>query len=281
MPFHYRSAWTREADDIFNVRRSPAILCTNRQIYNEASTLFYSELNVHLQPGDVVWTGVGKDIVKPQWAFKALDDRMHLRLSGSTPHLKPEVDTGMGPHMLARFKNITFETHFLWEIMALDHFQDQLSLPNNIALVKNAVDQIASGSMVNTIRTVDLEEYAGRNTAFYRYSKFIHLIVEILSQSSSIIRLNMLFDVRVLRLYEYFLNWKSGRRGTGESVMVSFLESGVLTPLQQLSNVQSIRFRFASEHADGRSCELDCSHHGVLVDLKQKIERNHAVRNAL
>ena len=208
-------------------------------------------------------------------------DVPHSRLSRSTLHQKPAVDTGMGPHMLARFKNITFETDFAWEIMALDHFRDQLSLPNNIALVKNAVDQIASGFIVNTIQTEKLEEYAGRNIPFYRYSKLIHLLVEILSQSSNIIRLNMLFDVRLIGQYEYFLNCKSGRRETVESVMVSFLDSEVLTPLQRLSNVQSIRFRFSSVHTDGRSCELDCSHHGVLVDLKQKIERNHVVRNAL
>ena len=66
-----------------------------------------------------------------------------------------------------------------------------------------------------------------------------------------------------------------------ERAAACFLHSEVLPPLEKLSNVQSIRIRFACGQADGQICELESNHHSVLADLKQKFERNHAVRKAL
>ena len=290
----YGSVWTQHLKDIYDVRRSPAILRTNRQIYNEASSLFYSELDVRLQPGDVVLIALGKDPVKPrktQWTVSELDDTPHTDPSGSTLHPTPELDAVMGPHMLARFRKITFETDFEWEIMALESYGDHLSLLNRIPLDQNALDQnalqqIAPDLFINTIRTVNFEEDARHNIHFYRHSTFLHQLIEILSKSSDIIRLDMLFDVWQVAYYEYDyggnLDTSSRRRKmveTCERAVASFLHSGVLAPLEKLSNVQSIRFRFAGEDSDGRRCELESNHHNVLVDLKQKIERNHAVRN--
>lgn len=287
----YGSAWAQDGNDIFNVRRSPAILRTNRQIYNEASSLFYSELRVYLQPGDVVWMAIGKDIVKPrktQWTFNALDDTLHPDLSGSTLHPKPEADAVMGPHVLAQFKNITFETDFSWEILALDAYRHQVSLANDIALDENKLDQIAPELFISTIRTVNLDAYARHDITFYRHSKFVDQLVEVLSQSSDIIRFNMLFDVRVVAHHEYDfdvnLEESSKRRKMMEAwerAKVCFLQSGVLTPLEKLSNVKSISFRFASEYFGCEFCELEPKNHSVLDDLKQKIERKYAVRNTV
>ena len=290
----YGSVWTQHLKDTSDVRRSPAILRTNRQIYNEASSLFYSELDVRLQTGDVVWISLGKDFVKPrktQWTVNELDDTPHADPSGSTLRPKPKLDAVMGPHMLARFRKITFETDFEWEIMALKSYGDHLSLPNRIPLDQNALDlnaleQIAPDLFINTIRTADLEEDARHSIHFYRHSTFVHRLIEILSKSSDIIRLDMLFDVRPVVYYEFNyegdLDARSRNRKmveTCERAVADFLHSGILAPLEKLSNVQSIRFRFAGANSVGKHCELESNRHSVLVDLKQKIERNHAFRN--
>ena len=272
---------------MFNVRRSPAILRTNRQIYDEASSLFYSGLNVHLQSRDVVSMATGKDIGKPrktQRTFNVVDGIPHTDPSGSTLHPKPNVGAVMGPHMLARFKNITFETDFAWEIMALGAYKHQLSLAND----GRTLDQIAPELFISTIRTVDLEADARREITFYRHSRFVDQLIERLSQSSDITRLDVLFDVRVVAHYDYKRNVKfepmSSKKGkmmeAWARAKVCFLQSGALTPLEKLSNVQSIRFRFATEHTGGRFREPE-TNHSVFVDLKQKIERNYAVRNAV
>ena len=234
----------------------------------------------------------GKDIVRPretQWTFSVLDDTQHADRSGSTLDSKPDVAAVMGPHVLAQFKNITFETDFSWEIMALDAYKDQLSLANGIALDEKTLDQIAPEVFIDIIRTVNLEVHARHDITFYRHTKFVDQLIEILSQSSDIIRLDMLFDLRVVAHYEYDFDVKldtesSKRRKMMEAwerAKVCFLESGVLTPLEKLSNVQSIRFRFASEFNSREFCELESNHHSELVDLKRKIERNYAVRDGL
>ena len=152
---------------------------------------------MHLQPGDVVWIAIGEDIVKPrkrQWTYNLLNDITHTDLSGSALYPKPELDAVMGLYMLARFKRITFEIDFGWEITALDAYpihwhagrksqgfsptsqaflrpasgwDKQLLLPSKIALDENVLDQVAPDLFINTIRTV-------------------HQLIEILSKPSDI-----------------------------------------------------------------------------------------------
>ena len=84
-----------------DVRRFPAILCTNRQIYNEASYLFYSELEVHIQPGDVLCMNTGKDIVKASerlWRHNPLNGTGTTNSSGFTDYAKPELEGVLEPH---------------------------------------------------------------------------------------------------------------------------------------------------------------------------------------
>ena len=153
---------------------------------------------MHLQPGDVVWIAIGEDIVKPrkrQWTYNLLNDITHTDLSGSALYLKPELDAVMGLYMLARFKRITFEIDFGWEITALDAYPihwhagrksqgfsptsqaflrplpvdgiNNYCYQSKIALDENVLDQVAPDLFINTIRTV-------------------HQLIEILSKPSDI-----------------------------------------------------------------------------------------------
>ena len=141
---------------------------------------------MHLQPGDVAWIANRKDIVKPrktQWTFNVLD---------SPPEARSRIRDGAA-HAGSIQKKITFKTDFGWEIMAMNAYRDQLPLPNTIAL-----DQIAPDLIINIIRTVNLEEYARHDITFYRHSTFDHQLIEILSKSSNINHLEILFDVRIV-----------------------------------------------------------------------------------
>ena len=127
---------------------------------------------------------------KRQWTYSLLNDITHTDLSGSALYPKPELDAVMGLHMLARFKTFTFETDFGWEITALDAYK-QLLLPNKIVLDENVLDQAAPDLFINTIRTVNLEEYARHDITFYKHSTFAHQLVEILSKPSDISHLDL------------------------------------------------------------------------------------------
>ena len=63
-----------------------------------------------------------------------------------------------------------------------------------------------------------------------------------------------------------------------ERAMELFLESGLLTPLEKLSNVRSFEFEFTALDFD---CEIykPTFKHEMLNDLKQKVERNYTMRD--
>lgn len=115
----HKSVWKHGVDEEIDVRRFPAILRANRQIYSEASSLLYTELNMHLQPGDVLCMKIGKDIVKASerlWRHNPLQGIGSTNPSGQTAYATPELNGVMEPHVLARFKKTTFELDFNWEL---------------------------------------------------------------------------------------------------------------------------------------------------------------------
>ncbi|KAF6232402.1 hypothetical protein HO173_009507 [Letharia columbiana] len=136
------------ADQEMNVQRFPAILRTNRQIYSEASPLLYRELNMRLQPGDVLCMKSGKDIVKAServWRHNPLQDTGVLKPNGLTNYAEPELDGVMEPHVLARFKKRSPSTWILigsWRRLTLK----QVGKQQEIQLCRTKLRQ-ASSSM--------------------------------------------------------------------------------------------------------------------------------------
>ncbi len=268
-----KNVWRCGIDDESNVQRFPAILRTNRQIHSEASSLLYGELSMNVQPGDVLCMNTGKDIVKASeglWRHNPLHGIGSKNSCGQTVYAKPELDGVMEPHVLARFKKILFEFDVTWELEALENLRDP-TVPS---------------LYVNDDMTVNPEDEA-KLLAFYRRSTIIHQLVKILSNSPDIVRFEIDFSIEVLAQYgdldsdseddnEAEESWKP--EAANERAMELFLESGLLAPLEKLSNVRSFTFEFT---ALDRYCETykpSPRYDRILKDLKQKIEGNYALK---
>lgn len=272
------------ADQEMNVQRFPAILRTNRQIYSEASPLLYRELNMRLQPGDVLCMKSGKDIVKAServWRHNPLQDTGVLKPNGLTVYAKPELDGVMEPHVLARFKKITFDLDINWESETLDAETGRQTAGDQ--------DKTAPSLFVNDNMTVNSQDEA-RLLAFYRRSTILHQLVKILSNSPDIVRLEILFDIEVLARYDMRSDSDSedeqvdkdpARKmiAANERAMELFLDSGLLAPLEKLSNVRSFEFEYAALNCDCEHYKPKPKYARMLSDLKQNVERNYAVKN--
>ncbi|KAF6232403.1 hypothetical protein HO173_009508 [Letharia columbiana] len=64
-----------------------------------------------------------------------------------------------------------------------------------------------------------------------------------------------------------------------ERAMELFLDSGLLAPLEKLSNVRSFEFEYAALNCDCEHYKPKPKYARMLSDLKQNIERNYAVKN--
>ncbi|CAD6580877.1 MAG: hypothetical protein ASARMPRED_000360 [Alectoria sarmentosa] len=277
----HKSVWKGD-NDKFDVRRHTAILRTNRQIYNEASSLLYTELIMHLQPGDVLCMNTGKDIVKASerlWRHNPLHGIGTTNPSGQTVYAKPECHGVMEPHVLARFKKITFDMDFNWEFETLEAERYQ----------QVTGDQPAPSLFVDENLTVNPEDEA-KLLVFYQRSTIIHQLVKILSNSPDIFRLEIRFDIEVLGRYDMSLesdsedeeeDEKTDRKMdvANERAMELFFDSGLLAPLEKLSNVRRFQFEFDALDCNGEIYKPTSKYGRMLRDLKLKIERNHAVRD--
>lgn len=289
MQHGHKAPWEEETDeeeeeDTYaegNVQRSLAILRTNHQVYSEASSVLYSGLVLSLQPGDVLCLNTGKDIVKAServWRHNPLLDVGTTNLSGQTVYATPELDGVMEPHVLARFTKINFSLEFDWD--PLEAGMTQQTEGEQTALV-------APSLFVNENLTVDPQDEA-KLLAFYKRSTIIHQLVKILSNSPHIVRLEIVLDIEVLAEYDSDFDSNSDENEeTHKKMTVAnkravelFLDSGLLAPLDKLSNVQSFGFDIIPEPID-----LPAGYKGspkqarALNALKQKIERNYAVKD--
>ena len=102
-------------DDIDAAKqRTPAILRTNRQIYNEASTILYSELQLVVRPGDTL-TEDATDFVKGSpyvWRHFPSDGFGRKNATGETIYGTREMTGAMNPHVFKRFQRVRYEADF-------------------------------------------------------------------------------------------------------------------------------------------------------------------------
>ena len=140
---------------------------------------------------------------------------------------------------------------------------------------------------VNDNMTVKTEDEA-ELLAFYRRSTIIYQLVKILSNSPDIIRLDIYFDIEVLAEYGNLdsdsedddggeLGWRP--EAANRRAMELFLESGLLAPLETLSNVRSFTFKFTALGSDYEIYQPSPKYERILKDLKQKIEGNYTLRD--
>lgn len=274
------------------VQRNMAILRTNRQIYIEVTSVLHAGLRLVLQPGDVLCLNTGKDIVRASesvWRHNPLLDIGTTSIDGQTVYATPELDGVMEPHVLARFTKITFYMAFQWATGYLearetyDTERDQTTL-------------IAPGLFVNDDLTVNPEDEA-KLLAFYKRSTIIHQLVKILSNSPKIVSLEM--DLFMSIHTDYDMDSDSDMStdmssdledepsetakkfySAGVRAVDLFVDSGLLAPLEKLSNVQSFKFDITPQDIDRNGYQYTSSpkQAKMLRALKQTIERNYVVK---
>ncbi len=166
----HKSVWRCEES---NVQRFPAILRTNRQIHSEASFLLYGDLDMYVQPGDV--------LRKTLWRHNPLHGIGSKNSCGQTVYAKAELDGVMEPHVFARFKKIMFE----------------FELEPGLGSLRPMVPCL----YINEDMTVNPEDEA-KLLAFYRRSTVIYQLVKILSNSPDIIRFEIYLNIELLTQWE-------------------------------------------------------------------------------
>ena len=271
----------------FEIRRFPAILCTNHQIYDEASRLFFTNLDIHLAPAYVL--------------SMALNNTKVAVAPGSVLIQMMNLFSVMKPDVLALFKKITFEIdsslQFAWQ---LEDLEADLSPRTPYDMPR---------LFVNENLTVDPDD-AAELLAFYRRSNLLHHFVNIVSNSPGITRLVITLHASDFADYDSHSDSDldpenqdigsdpdmdpnlNGDADEPESTLKHglmtavaneratelLLDSGLLAPLEKLSNVKSFQFAFKTQDRDRELYKPTVKHHELLVDLKRKIERNYSVR---
>ena len=190
--------WKHDMEDQ-NVRRFPAILRTNRQIYDEASSLLYSELNVILQPGNALCFEIGRDIVKASerlWRHNPLNGTCTTSSSPLTVCGTTTSDGVMARHVLARFKRFTFDLDFNWGV---EGFEVGVN-PH----MTNGDDNTAPSPFVNEAVTKYFENEAlkkySENEA--RRSTIIHQLIGTVSNSRGPVHCHMTMHIEVLASHD-------------------------------------------------------------------------------
>ena len=95
-------------------QRTPAILQTNRQIYNEASSVLYSELQLVVRPGYALTEATVAFVKGPEdvWRHLPSDGFGRKNATGQTIYDKSEMDGAMEPHVFKRFQRVRYEAAF-------------------------------------------------------------------------------------------------------------------------------------------------------------------------
>lgn len=162
-------------------RKHPPILRTNRQIYNEASSMLYTEGIMVVEPADLfalarnpyaLEFGVASEST---WRHHPIEDPGEVQMDGTVRYNTAESEEGkMYPHVFARFQKIYFDANFDFE-----HTQNvELWIDDN----------------THIIRKEDAETYK----QMLRRSPVIKGLVGLISKSPIITSLEILLEVEVM-----------------------------------------------------------------------------------
>jgi len=242
--------------------RHSEILRTNRQIYSEAISVLYSELTMMLELGDLPGLrrryskgmGIPK---KTPWRHNPLDGSGHRNDDGSHIYNTPTLEGLMDPHVFARFQQVTF------------HADLEFTAPESLIFIDDDFN-------------VDTDDRA-RLLTFLRRSGVFKPLVRLLSNSPSLRRLSISPNVEVFPNYNSDLDDSDEERdfkmmgAANERAADIFMNSGILNPLRNLSNVKSFEFLFDMPTYSSGFYQPKPRHVEMIQDLQRVIERNWQV----
>lgn len=276
--FYVDDSSSDSSDDTFDddeepINRDLAILRTNRQIYSEASSLFYSEAILTLEPADIFCLakdprrlrfGTSEEMA---WKHNPLEGIGKKDKNGVVVYKTRPLSGDIEPHIFAKFQKISFDAYF----------DDDQTQPLEMWIDDDT----------HVIR----EEDAMAFKKIFSGSDLIKDLVKILSNSPRITSLEITVEVEVLansNLIMADLMEESDDEDTeaedktekimdvaNEKATELFLESGIMDPLKTLSNVSYCDFKFGFDHrGEGYEYKPPGKYVQMLRDMKETIESN-------
>jgi len=255
-------------DEGSSFQRYTAILRVNRQIYLEASNLFYSKLTMILSPGDVISVNpTSQGIIqrtKNLWRYHPESTWRLDKSNGKTHYKTPPMNGAMEPHVSARIRKILLDIDF-----------DMLSFePAPIEYLRN-----------------DPQMYFKPKSDFVElitYSAFIQDFSKIISQSHIIDHLHVHFDIDIAIEYD---KWETDNEGSlrriepskvldnmaiaNQRTLETLPENEILAPLAKLTNIKSFTFALGGGlNREGDPYQMLSRHADKVHSLRSTIEGN-------
>ena len=191
------------------------------------------------------------------WRHNPLDGIGYRKEDGSHVYNTPPTDGLMEPHVFARFQRVTFHADF--EFTATEshlYIDDEFNIDTN-----------------DTARFI----------AFLRRAGIFELLVRLLSNSPSLHRLSIGLNVQVWADYDSHPDDSDEEMdfrkmgAANERAADIFMDSGILHPLQKISNVKSFEFLFDMMTYNSHNYQPQPRHVEMIQDLQRNIERNWLV----
>ena len=307
-PYDDESSYGSDFPPILPIKRHLSILRTNRQIYSEASDLLHSELKVIVGVGDALVETPGSNISTPTekvWRHDPAKGLGRKNIKGQTEYESPLMDGSMEPHVFAHFERIIYNCEFDFDIDVAPsmYVNDKLGISAEdankfLAFLTTAKsttrwieDPLPADRYDNGLRNTlaDVEDITISSITVTQLSTtdVIQRFVDLISRSPFIrhLELRLFIDAKCSNFSDDIdFDNESSISSEGDKQDVAdmratelFLESGVLVPLGNLSNVRTFSLEIVNGDLIDRPHQ---KHSNIVKDLKQVIENNWEVKHA-
>ena len=271
----------RNLDELATIRRQPAILQTNSQIYHEASSMLFSGLQLVVRPGDALTKyGTSTSAVKGTkdvWRHFPSRGLGRKSANGLTRYEERDMYGAMEPHVFTRFERVRYEADF--------DFRDLDGETTPEFYIDN--DRQFSDKEESKLISYFKEPTINRLPAL----QIIQAFVNLLSKSPLITVLEVALSVEIQGDYDFDeYNWNGilpqedvngslMQKAVNNRAYEIMLENGVLEPLRQLTNVKCFVFDFTLPGSLPRHevFHPQQRHVDIIEDLKAAIEHNWVV----
>ncbi len=264
----------RTLDELATIRRQPAILQTNSQIYNEASSMLYSGLQLVVRPGDALMNDDDSTsaVKGTRYVWRHLPSRGLGRknANGLTRYEESDMYGAMEPHVFTKFERVRYEADFNYCDIGREWFPE-FYIDKDSQFLDEEASKVIANFKEQTM-------------------KIIQAFVNLLSKSPliKVLEVALSVEIKLEDFDEYNDDGISPRqqaKGRLKQKAIStrayelMLENGVLEPLRQLTNVKSFVFDFTLPGSIPKHevFHPQQKHVHIIRDLKAAIEHNWAV----
>ena len=241
-----------------------AILGTNHQIYSEAASVLYSELTIVVHPGYILSlkdsysdSSAFEEPIKDVWRHDPLKGIGHTKRNGTRFYYTPVMDGLVEPHVFTRFRKIELQAKMSHDFRPFLYINQDYSF--NSAAEDRACKRLRKTGLMKNF-------------------------AKLLSNSPLLNELSILLDMHVVVTdvpYDFLLTRPGPEemrrhchlhRAAQERGAEIAVDTGMLDPFLELSNVQC--FKFAFQKANYAKDGLSETFVEAAKDIKHQIECN-------